>query len=314
MQRNSARQSSQRTIRHRLSWRSIPGALLLGLATSSHAAPQTFNTALPVAKGEFVLRGQLFDRRATDDPSAADRELHVRGLVNVLGKGVARNWAVFGVLPYLDKTLDLTTPVGRVSRTATGIGDTRLFARYTLHQRDAKGRTFRIAPFFGVEIPTGEDDHRDGLGRLPAPLQLGSGSWDPFGGVVLTYQTLDYQVDAQVSFKINTEANDFEFGDEARLDTSIQYRLWPRELSDSGVPGYFYAVLEGSVRYQAKHKINGSRDPDSGGTSLVLSPGVQYVTKRWIVEGIVELPIVQDLGGSALEDDYTLRVGFRVNF
>ena len=297
-----------------MNWLATPLVLLCGLATSSHAAPQTFNTALPVAKGEFVLRGQLFDRRAEDDPTAADREVHVRGMVSVLGRGVARNWAVFGVLPYLDKTLDLTTPGGRVSRNTTGIGDARLFARYTLYQRDAKGSTFRIAPFFGVEMPTGDDDDRDSLGRLPAPLQLGSGSWDPFGGIVLTYQTLDYQVDAQASFKINTQANDFEFGDEARLDTSLQYRLRPRELGESGVPGYLYGVLEGSIRYQAKNTINGTGDPNSGGTSLVLAPGLQYVTKRWIVEGIVELPVAQNLGGNAVEDDYTVRVGFRLNF
>lgn len=298
--------------------RTVGGALLLVLlsvaATSSHTAPQTFNTALPVAKGEFVLREQFFDRRATDDPSLADRELQVRGLVSVLGRGVARNWAVFGVLPYLDKTLDLTTPAGRLSRSATGLADVRLFARYTLHQRDAQGSTFRVAPFFGIEAPTGEDDHRDSLGRLPAPLQLGSGSWDPFAGVVITYQTLDYQLDGQASFKINTQANDFEFGDEARLDASWQYRVWPRELAESGVPGYLYAVLEGSVRYQARNEINGERDPNSGGTSFVLAPGIQYVSKRWIVEGIVELPLVQDLGGDAIEDDYTFRLGFRVNF
>ncbi len=284
------------------------------MATSSHTAPQTFNTALPVAKGEFVLREQFFDRRATDDPGIADRELDVRGLVSVLGRGVARNWAVFGVLPYLDKELELTTPVGRLSRTATGIADVRLFARYTIHQRDAQGSTFRVAPFFGVEIPTGEDDHRDSLGRLPAPLQLGSGSWDPFAGIILTYQTLDYQVDAQASFKVNTRANDFEFGDEARLDASLQYRIWPGELAESGVPGYLYAVLEGSVRYQAKNEIDGVSDPNSGGRSFVIAPGLQYVTKRLIVEGIVEVPLTQDLRGDALEDDYTLRLGFRVNF
>ena len=212
----------------------------------------------------------------------------------------------------LDKELELTTPVGRLSRTATGIADVRLFARYTIHQRDAQGSTFRVAPFFGVEIPTGEDDHRDSLGRLPAPLQLGSGSWDPFAGIILTYQTLDYQVDAQASFKVNTRANDFEFGDEARLDASLQYRIWPGELAESGVPGYLYAVLEGSVRYQAKNEIDGVSDPDSGGRSFVIAPGIQYVTKRLIVEGIVEVPLIQDLRGDALEDDYKLRMGFRV--
>jgi hypothetical protein len=148
---------------------------------------------------------------------------------------------------------------------------------------------------------------------LPAPLQLGSGSWDPFGGVVATFQTLDYQIDGQASYKVNTEANNFEFGDEARLDASLQYRLWPREL-ETGLPGFFYGVLEGNLIYQGKNESNGVKDQNSGGTTFFVSPGVQYVTKRWIAEAVVQLPVAQDLNGSALEDDFVVRAGFRINF
>lgn len=292
----------------------LTSMMILGWAGAAEAAPQTFNTALPVAEGEFVFREQFFYRKATDDPSPADRELEVLGAISVFGYGVNRDLAIFGVLPYLDKELDVTTPSAqRVMRDTNGIGDARLFGRYTVYQDDAPGRTFRLAPFLGLELPTGDDDDSDSLGTLPAPLQLGSGSWDPFGGIVLTYQTLEYQIDAQVSYKANTKANGFEFGDEVRLDGSFQYRLWPRELGP-GVPGFLYGVLEGNIIYQAKNEINGAKDPNSGGTSLFLSPGLQYVTKRWIVEGIVQVPVAQDLNGTALEDDFIVRAGFRVNF
>lgn len=279
----------------------------------SRAAPQTFNTALPVAQGEFVFRQQFLYRRAAGDPGPADRRLDLTGSISVLGYGVTPKLAAFGVLPYLDKGLETETPEGRVTRSTTGVADARLFGRYTVFQRDARGRTFRIAPLLGIEAATGDDDNRDSLGALPRPLQLGSGSWDPFGGLVVTYQTLDYQIDAQASYKRNTEANGFELGDEARLDGSIQYRIRPQEFT-SGVPGFLYAVLEGNLVHQAKNRIEGTADPNSGGTTLFVSPGVQYVTKRWIVEAIVQLPLSQDLNGSALEDDYIVRAGFRLNF
>lgn len=143
-------------------------------------------------------------------------------------------------------------------------------------------------------------------------MQLGSGSWDPFLGVVATWQTLDYQVDAQVAYRANTEANDFEFGDELRLDASLQYRLWPRELG-SGVPGFLYGVLEANLIHQDENQLGGADDPNSGGTALLLAPGVQYVTKRWVFEAIVQLPATQDLNGTALEEDFTILAGFRVN-
>ncbi|MDQ3525125.1 MAG: transporter [Chloroflexota bacterium] len=292
-------------------------ALLLvtmGMPREAHAAPETFNTALPVAKGEFIFREQFLFRKASDDPSPADRNLEVLGGISVLGYGVTSDLVLFGVFPYLNKELDLTMPGGqRITRSTSGIGDAQLFARYTVFQKDMRGSNFRVAPFVGLKLPTGDDDDRDGLGRLPQPLQLGSGSWDPFGGVIATYQTLDYQVDAQLSYKSNTEANGFEFGDEFRFDASLQYRLWPRELG-AGVPGFLYGVIETNLLHQANNEISGVNDPDSGGTTLLLSPGLQYVTKRWVLEAVVQLPVVQDLNGTALEDDFIVRTGVRVNF
>lgn len=285
----------------------------IGGITETWGAPLTFNTALPVFSGEFIFREQFVFINSSDDPSALDRDLEVFGAVSVLGYGVNSNLAVFGVLPYLDKELRLTPDSQRITRDTDGIGDFTLFGRYTVFQHDVPGRTFRIAPFAGIETPTGDDDEKDRFGRLPQPLQLGSGSWDPFGGIIATYQTLDFQVDAQIAYKANTEANDFEFGDELNIDGSLQYRLWPRELGP-GVPGFLYGLLEANLVYQDENEINGIENPDSGGTTLFLTPGLQYVTRRWVLEGGVQVPVVQDLNGQALENDYIVRAGFRVNF
>lgn len=308
--------SGAQTVRHLV--RSALGFMLVATAIGSssevHAAPETFNTALPVGKDDFVFREQFLAIKASDDPSAADRNLEVLGGVSVLGYGATSDAAIFVMLPYLDKQLDFTMPGGqRITRGTSGIGDAQIFARYTVFQQDMAGSSFRVAPFVGIKLPTGDDDDSDRFGRLPQPLQLGSGSWDPFGGVIATYQTLDYQVDAQASYKANTNANGFKFGDELGFDASLQYRLWPHELG-GGVPGFLYGVIETNLLHQAKNRIAGVDDPDSGGTTLFLSPGLQYVTKRWVLEAIVQLPIVQDLGGSALEQDYAVRAGFRVNF
>ncbi len=305
-----------KTGRARVGWRggTITLFVLMGWTAATWAAPETFNTALPVAKGEFIFREQFLYKKASDDPSPADRELEVLGGISVLGYGITGDLAVFGVLPYLDKELDDTTPGGeRVLRSTNGIGDARLFGRYTIYKNNFPGGNFRVAPFAGIELPTGDEDDSDSLGTLPATLQLGSGSWDPFAGVVATYQTLDYQIDVSAGYKVNTEANDFEFGDETRFDASLQYRLWPPELS-GGVPGFLYGVVETNLIYQGKNEINGIDDPNSGGTTLFIAPGLQYVTKRWILEAIVQLPAFQDLGGTALEDDFIVRAGFRLNF
>ena len=282
-------------------------------AGSAWGAPITINTALPVGGGEFVARGMVVVSQSGEDPGATDRDHSATSLVAVLGYGVTHKLALFGVLPYVDKKLDFTESGSRIRRSASGLGDASVFVRYTLVQHDKPGRTFRVAPFAGVKAPTGDDDNRDMFGRLPPSVQSGSGAWDVFGGIVATYQTFALQTDGQVSYRVKNKANGFDPGDELRLDGSLQYRLWPRQLGD-GVPSFLYGVLETNLVRRERNEVNGNEDANSGGTTVFLSPGLQYVTKRWIVEGVVQLPVVQNLHGTALENDYVLRAGVRFNF
>ena len=289
---------------------------LLSLATlagSVWGAPITFNTALPVHEDGWVLREQFIYMKIGDDPTPAKRDMRVSGVMSVLGYGVTRDIALFGVLPYFDKRLDMTMGGQNLTPRKEGVGDLTLMARYTAYENNAPGRTWRIAPFLGVKAPTGSDNARDGLGRLPPQVQLGSGSWDLLGGVVGTYQTLDFQADSQVSYKANREANGFRFGDVFEIDGSLQYRLWPRSLGP-GVPAFLYGVLEANLVHAAKDQVGGAADPNTGGTTLFLSPGLQYVTQKWIVEAGVQIPVVRNPNGTALKNNYVFTTGIRINF
>lgn len=288
---------------------------MAGLCLSAGAAwgaPITFNTALPVHEGGWVLREQWAFMKIADDPTPARRNMEVMGLVSVLGYGVSRDFALFGMLPWFDKRLGMRMDGQERRRGKSGMGDLTVLGRYTTYQYDAPGRTLRIAPFLGVKAPTGEDDARDGLGRLPPSLQPGSGSWDALGGAVLTYQTLDFQIDGQLSYQANREANGFRAGNRWQADGSLQYRLWPGSLG-TGVPAFLYGVLEANLMHAARDRAKGGSDPNSGGTSLFITPGLQYVTRKWIVEAGVQIPVGQDLNGTALETDYVFTTGFRIN-
>ena len=131
---------------------------------------------------------------------------------------------------------------------------------------------------------------------------------------MVTRQSLDYELDGQIAYRNNGKANGFEAGDEWRLDGSLQYRLWPGSLTTTAIPGFLYGVLEANLVYRDRNKILGLDDANSGGTTLFLAPGLQYVTRRWIVEAVVQFPVFQNLHGTALENDYVLRTGFRWNY
>ncbi len=286
--------------------------LLFSATFQLSAAPVTFNTALPVSKGEGVVRVQAKYLSATDDPGPMSRELTVKALPIVGVWGVTPRWTLFGIVPLLDKTMELDMPSGRSKRNVKGLGDITTMVRYAAYSKDQLGSTVRIAPFAGIEMPTGTDDEQDRFGRLPGSLQLGSGAWNPLIGVVATAQSLEKEWAVSASYKFNNAANNFERGDEARLDLSYHRRVWIGGPTD-GLPHFFNAGVESNGVWQGKNRNNGQKDPNSGGTTLYLAPTLQYVTQRAITEVALQLPVMQNLNGNALKQDFIFTLSVRLN-
>jgi hypothetical protein len=187
-----------------------------------------------------------------------------------------------------------------------------LMARYTAYQVDAPRKTFRIAPFAGVETPTGESDARDAQGLLLPALQPGSGSWDALAGVVASYASVAVNFDAQVSWQRNSEADGVKRGDLFRADLAFQPRLYPWELS-ADTPGFLYGAVELNFSHERKTRLLGMPDENSGGTRLFITPGLLYAAKRWIAELGVQIPVTQSLNGTNAEINYATLAGFRIN-
>ena len=278
---------------------------ILLVASPSHAAPITFNTALPVSEGEIIIRPQLSASRS----SGGGTELYDQKIMLAAAFGVSSELTLFAGVPYVDRE----QKSGPTKRTSKGLGDARLFARYEIFQRDEPAKTYRLASFVGFELPTGEDKQRDAAGLLPTNLQPGSGALDYFAGFVATYATTDFNIDGQVFWQNNGAANGMEAGDIWVGDASFQYRIWPQSLG-SNSDRFLYGVMEVQARNQTKAEMAGISNPDSGGFRLTVSPGLQIAAKRWIAEASIGIPAVQNLNGVQLEQDYQIRAGMRFNF
>ena len=88
------------------------------------------------------------------------------------------------------------------------------------------------------------------------------------------------------------------------------HQIWPWKTSNALLIG----VLELNGVYSERDTVSGSKVPGSGGQRLYLSPGFQFVTKRYIVEAGVKIPIIQDLNGPQLEEDVSVSLGLRFQF
>ncbi len=172
----------------------------------------------------------------------------------------------------------------------------------------------RLAPFAGLKMPTGATGVADDLGQLPPALQLGSGSWDPFMGLIFTWQKLRWEFDVSGSYLVRTQANDFNAGDEARGDASFQYRVVPWGEVGPGVPSWLFAVLETNVVWQGRDEIAGVENPDSGGLNWYLAPGLQRITLRTVLEAAEQIPVLTKTNGQGLGPDFIARLSVRLIF
>ena len=276
--------------------------------TNVALAQVTTNTALQIAEGQRLVRVQSQIQRS----AAPGQRLHVVAFPVIGAYGITRNLTAFGVVPVMNKRMRIDTPDGEITRGPHGLGDVRAFGRYTFLREDGPGTMLRFATFAGVEAPTGRNEDSDEFGPIPQPLQLGSGSWDPFGGLMFTYHQLQWQFDAVATFERNTTANDFQFGDRFQFDTVVKRRLLPTDLD--GASWFLFGNLETNLVHRGRNQMGGQVDDDSGGTVWYISPALQFVTARFVIDAAVQIPVVQDLNGDALEDDFILTLSTRFNF
>ncbi len=281
--------------------------LFIALPRVSFAAGINTDVALPVRKGGFVYRSQVRWLRAPNDSASLDREVNVLVIPNVLVYGATPDLALFAILPYFFRYVEFTEPSTgrRVERDDHGIGDATFLGRYTVYARDYPSGTSRFALLGGVKLPTGDDD-LEPITTESIDIPLG---W--VSTVTLGFGR--HEVDADMVYRINMEAEDFEKGDELFYDLAYQFRVHPWTLPEVGAPGFLYIVAEVNGIFARKSEIEGKTLDDTGGNTLFLSPGVQFATRRFILEASIQLPVVQRLNGNQVETDFILAGGFRVN-
>ncbi|HHL42398.1 MAG TPA: hypothetical protein ENJ42_02170 [Hellea balneolensis] len=270
-------------------------ALLLG--QSCWAVPITINTALPVSEGEVIVRQQIHYVHMNDDVLGVSRDVTLWKSITAAGYGVNEKLAIFGVIPLVNRDLN----VGTLRKDDSGLADIKVFGRYQIYKKDGPGSTTRIAPFLGVNLPTGKTG------------QFSDGSVDVFGGLIFTKASRNGNFDGQIKYTQNGKHGGFRRGNSFNLDGSYQFRI-KHAHEKVNAHGDLFTVLEGGLEYREKDQVGSNAVTDSGGTTAYIAPGLQYAAKRWIGEAAVKIPVVKELNGTALQPGVTVIASVRVNF
>jgi len=241
--------------------------------------------------------------------SDGGERLQVIQIPTILNYNLATDAVITLAVPYVIKERKL---VDGSHQSARGVGDIRLFGKYRFYRDDFPRGSKQMAATFGLELPTGATNKtKDGV-KLPPPLQLGSGSVDPFFNVAAGWITAFHTVEGGVQFKYNSSHDGFRFGPVLNYDLSYSYSIYP----GWPIPN---AQLNLLLEFNGEHREPSTNDSgkvrNSGGDTIFLSPGIQYILlDNALLEASFQYPVVDQENGKQLNQDYRVLFGFRVLF
>ncbi|MDQ7065106.1 MAG: transporter [candidate division KSB1 bacterium] len=206
--------------------------------------------------------------------------------------------------------LGVILPLTRIRRTeiakqrlSSGMGDVRLFVKYLLLQWDRRQETLRLAAKSTVKLAAGATD------AVPA---LGSGSTDVLLSAVAGWIKKRVGLYAEGIYQFSGTFGQLAYGDKKSVNLALGYRLFPavyRRYPSPQLNGF----LEINATFTQRSRLNGAEIHNTGGTLVLISPGLQYVGgRRWLVEASWQWPMVHRPNGLQPVMSWQFLLGTRI--
>jgi hypothetical protein len=223
---------------------------------------------------------------------------------------------------------------------SAGFGDVTMLGQYRFHNNAQTGTS--AAVLFGFKAPTGSTNQRDAFGNLfEAEFQPGSGSWDGLIGAAFTKRTGRWSFDVSgLYYLITNGSQNTNLGDRFLFGAAVSYRLVGASGSSKEVELHEYCmqprnqlqehclyhanhdhsdmmktpytldlVLELNGEWHDKQRIAGIPDPNSGGTTVYLSPGVRVGFDRYSGFISVGVPVLNEHNGVQSKPEFRVLTG-----
>ena len=273
------------------------------LATPARAQI-TFPSASPISAGNIAVRVQPLVTEGTEGAQSVTGE-------GVIIYGASPNLALISENDLVVSNMADVTVGGKTERlAATGLGDSLEEARYTIYQLDGIGSTFRIAPLIGVSVPTGMDNANP---AMPRNDQTGSGDWGGKAALTSSWQTLDWDAAAEVSYETHSTAAGYQVGDKLEANAGFYYPVWPK-IIESPFEKQLFLSLETNYISETYDRLYGHFMPGTGGQLWLLDPGLMYTGALSSINFTFLLPMMQTTNGPASRYDFGFELELRWSF
>ncbi|HEY8157234.1 MAG TPA: transporter [Methylobacter sp.] len=200
----------------------------------------------------------------------------------------------------------------------SGFGDVSVFSQYRFwHSADNLNHASLTV---GLKTPTGATNVRTNLGdAFETHHQPGSGSWNPSAGLSFTRVMGTFSFDTSVLYTVATKgAQGTDLGDNFGYNFALSYAFGAPArnaffAASNNAP--WTAVMELNGEWQGYQKTAGLKDPNSGGHTMFISPGIRYSGgKNWNTALSFGAPILKDFNGYQTPPDYRITYRFVVAF
>ena len=264
------------------------------------------NGILTLPKKRLVLETYSDYRTIKNgDAPEEDEKLLTSMLINTIGVryGITKRLTVSALLPYVN----LRTNNGSDS----GFGDLILLGTYSLYQKNS----FNIALQGGIELPTGvqKDSNFDN-----STIIVGSGSYDPIGGLLASKKWSRLTLNANVQYK-NTSSG-FEHNYYGSLSTqsfSLSYKIKGEsaicEMDIDEKKSTTNFGLTANAGYTGewldKLKQEGIVDENSGHYLGLANFGTVISYKKWALPVTISQPIISNMNGAQNNFGFRFRIG-----
>ena len=254
-------------------------------------------------------------------------EMHMFGAMY----GLTDNLTLMGMLPYVEKSMDHINSMGRDFTThAEGLGDVKfsgIFNVYEASAADAAHNSLhKVMLNFGVSTPTGSVDERDRtpMGpdqKLPYPMQLGSGTFDPMVGVTYVGHADDWSWGAQanVTLRFGENSEGYRLGNEYKATTWLARQINRCASLSLRLDGRSWGDIEGEDTDLNPNMVPTARTDLRGGQRVDALVGVNLMEHKGLFAGHrlaaeIGAPIYQDLDGPQLATEVRGTIGWQYAF
>ena len=284
-----------------------------------------------------VSSGDVFAESYSVTPESMSMDMHMLGLMYA----PTDKLTLMLMSNYTEMEMDhrvLPMSAGMINNGSTkfttetsGIGDVKLGGLYRFYLKENRKAHLGLS----LSLPTGSIDEKDttpGMGgpanrQLPAPMQLGSGTYDLLPSLTYVQQFEDWSYGAQANAIIRLESendNGYRLGDVFGATTWVGSNLNEWVGINTGLNYTYTSKLKGSQDDVGTMGPNGKSvatayESNTGGERLDAIFGINLYVPTGSLKGQriaidLRLPLWQDLNGYQLETDYALTLGWQMAF